>query len=91
MLIRDDFHRKLIPIRWKSRTQSVMDGIRFDNLALRTLPIDSVEENYVRSVSGACFSRVSSSDESDSRMISFSLCQGKTNSGEKPASCRLFS
>jgi hypothetical protein len=35
-----------------------MEGIRFDNLALRTLPIDPVEENYVRSVSGACFSRV---------------------------------
>jgi hypothetical protein len=35
-----------------------MEHVKFDNLALRTLPIDSVEENYVRSVSGACFSRV---------------------------------
>lgn len=35
-----------------------MDQIKFDNLALRTLPIDPVEENYVRSVSGACFSKV---------------------------------
>jgi hypothetical protein len=35
-----------------------MEGIRFDNLALRVLPIDPVEENYVRSVSGACFSKV---------------------------------
>lgn len=35
-----------------------MEGIQFDNLALRTLPIDSVEENYVRNVSGACFSKV---------------------------------
>jgi hypothetical protein len=35
-----------------------MEGIKFDNLALRTLPIDPVEENYVRNVSGACFSKV---------------------------------
>jgi len=35
-----------------------MDDLKFDNLALRTLPIDPVEDNYVRSVSGACFSRV---------------------------------
>lgn len=35
-----------------------MDGIRFDNLALRVLPIDPIEENYTRSVPGACFSRV---------------------------------
>jgi serine/tyrosine/threonine adenylyltransferase len=35
-----------------------MDGIKFDNLALRVLPIDPVKENYVRSVAGACFSRV---------------------------------
>lgn len=35
-----------------------MEGIKFDNLALRTLPIDPVEDNYVRTVSGACFSRV---------------------------------
>jgi hypothetical protein len=35
-----------------------MEKIKFDNLALKTLPIDPVEENYVRSVSGACFSKV---------------------------------
>ena len=35
-----------------------MESIRFDNLALRALPIDPVEENYVRTVSGACFSKV---------------------------------
>lgn len=33
-------------------------ALNFDNKALRTLPIDEIEENYVRSVSGACFSRV---------------------------------
>jgi hypothetical protein len=37
-----------------------MEDIKFDNLALRTLPIDPVEENYTRSVAGACFSKVKS-------------------------------
>ncbi len=44
-------------LKFSSRKLS-MEGIQFDNLALRTLPIDSVEENYVRNVSGACFSKV---------------------------------
>lgn len=35
------------------------DTLQFDNLALRTLPIDSITENYVREVKNACFSRVS--------------------------------
>ncbi len=47
-------------LKLHSRKLSIqpMEGIRFDNLALRVLPIDPVEENYVRSVSGACFSKV---------------------------------
>lgn len=35
-----------------------MENIKFDNLALRVLPIDSIQENYVRNVPGACFSKV---------------------------------
>ncbi|XP_041372040.1 protein adenylyltransferase SelO, mitochondrial-like [Gigantopelta aegis] len=37
---------------------STLETLNFDNLALRSLPIDPVEENHVRQVSGACFSRV---------------------------------
>ena len=32
--------------------------LEFDNRALRSLPIDPVEENRIRQVHGACFSRV---------------------------------
>lgn len=35
------------------------ESLNFDNLALRSLPIDPVAENYVREVRGACFSKVS--------------------------------
>ncbi|KAL5010089.1 hypothetical protein ScPMuIL_012394 [Solemya velum] len=33
-------------------------NLKFDNLALRVLPVDSETENYVRQVTGSCFSRV---------------------------------
>ncbi len=34
------------------------ETLKFDNLALRSLPLDSIKENYVRQVSNACFSKV---------------------------------
>lgn len=40
-------------------TMSTFETLKFDNLALRTLPIDKETRNYVRTVSGAVFSRVS--------------------------------
>ena len=39
--------------------KATFETLNFDNLALKTLPIDSVSENYVRLVKGACFSKVS--------------------------------
>jgi hypothetical protein len=39
-------------------TNKTLDTLNFDNLALKTLPVDSIEENYVREVRNACFSRV---------------------------------
>jgi len=48
----------LFKLNSKQLSILAMDDLKFDNLALRTLPIDPVEDNYVRSVSGACFSRV---------------------------------
>jgi hypothetical protein len=47
-----------LKLHWRKIATQAMEGIKFDNLALRTLPIDPVEENYVRNVSGACFSKV---------------------------------
>lgn len=38
---------------------STLENLNFDNLVLRLLPIDSETTNYVRTVRGACFSKVS--------------------------------
>ncbi|KAK3106186.1 hypothetical protein FSP39_014502 [Pinctada imbricata] len=37
---------------------STLKNLKFVNLALKTLPLDTEKENYVRQVPGACFSRV---------------------------------
>lgn len=42
----------------KVTDMTTLEILKFDNLALRSLPIDSVTDNYVRSVAGACFSKV---------------------------------
>ncbi|XP_065838559.1 protein adenylyltransferase SelO, mitochondrial-like [Oscarella lobularis] len=39
-------------------TMSTLETLNFDNTCLKSLPIDEVAENYVRTVAGACFSRV---------------------------------
>lgn len=39
-------------------TAGNMEKLVFDNRALKNLPVDSETKNYVRTVSGACFSRV---------------------------------
>ncbi|CAH1772892.1 unnamed protein product [Owenia fusiformis] len=40
-------------------SSGVMESLNFDNLVLRSLPIDNEKENFVRQVSGACFSKIS--------------------------------
>lgn len=60
-----------------------MDKVKFDNLALKVLPVDSVEENYVRTVSGACFSRVNSLNGTYDRYIRSCFYLGQTNTSEK--------
>lgn len=37
---------------------ATFETLNFDNLALRSLPIDTITENYVREVKNACFSKV---------------------------------
>ena len=39
-------------------TMATLESLNFDNTCLKSLPIDEVAENYVRTVAGACFSRV---------------------------------
>lgn len=49
-----------------------LETINFDNLALRSLPIDPNEKIYPREVKGACFSRVKPTSVKNPRMVVFS-------------------
>lgn len=40
------------------KNMATLETLQFDNLALRSLPLDEEKENYVRQVPGACFSLV---------------------------------
>lgn len=49
-----------------------MSNLKFDNSALRILPVDPIKENYVREVPSACFSRVSPTPVENPRLVAFS-------------------
>ncbi|GAB6032345.1 hypothetical protein CHUAL_010982 [Chamberlinius hualienensis] len=55
-----------------STPNSTFEDLHFDNLALRTLPIDQNDAIYSRNVSGACFSRVKLSPLDNPVMVSWS-------------------
>lgn len=58
-LIRDFSLSGNIFKRCKSLSKmTILEKLNFDNLAIRELPIDVEERNYVRTVHNACFSRV---------------------------------
>uniref|UniRef100_A0A8C3S5N3 Selenoprotein O n=1 Tax=Chelydra serpentina TaxID=8475 RepID=A0A8C3S5N3_CHESE len=50
-----------------------LGALRFDNRALRSLPLDPSEENVPRQVPGACFSRVRPSPVQSPRLVAMSL------------------
>ncbi|CAM4476943.1 unnamed protein product [Lepidochelys olivacea] len=52
---------------------SCLGALRFDNRALRSLPLDPSEENVPRQVPGACFSRVRPSPVQSPRLVALSL------------------
>ncbi|KAI8495639.1 hypothetical protein Bbelb_266110, partial [Branchiostoma belcheri] len=49
-----------------------LEKLNFDNLVLRSLPIDTSDENVPRQVPGACFSRVSPTPVSNPQTVAFS-------------------
>lgn len=67
-----NFCRSFFSFSSINRTRNLMENIRFDNLALRVLPIDPIEENYVRTVSAACFSRVKPTPVKNPRIVAYS-------------------
>ncbi|NWT49734.1 SELO protein, partial [Erythrocercus mccallii] len=50
-----------------------LGALRFDNLALRSLPVDASEEGGPRTVPGACFVRVRPSPLQNPRLVAMSL------------------
>ncbi|NWT68635.1 SELO protein, partial [Prunella himalayana] len=50
-----------------------LGALRFDNLALRSLPVDASEESGPRAVPGACFARVRPSPLRNPRLVAMSL------------------
>jgi len=51
---------------------ATLETLNFDNLALRALPIDKEVKNYVRQVSGACFSRVEPTPVENATTVAYS-------------------
>ena len=52
---------------------ATLETLHFDNLALRSLPIDANTENYPRSVAGACFSLVKPDPVKNPRTVAYSV------------------
>lgn len=52
------FRSKVLYVSRQIQKMSTLETLKFDNLALKRLPTDSEDRNYVRTVNGACFSRV---------------------------------
>ena len=48
---------------------ATLETLNFDNLVLRSLPIDSIKENFVRQVPNACFSLVEPTAVKDPEVV----------------------
>ena len=55
-----------------SANNKTFETLHFDNLALRSLPVDPITENYTREVRNACFSRVQPTPLKSPSLVSFS-------------------
>ncbi|GFS38767.1 protein adenylyltransferase SelO, mitochondrial [Nephila pilipes] len=51
---------------------SQLKSLKFDNLAIRRLPVDPEERNYVRTVNGACFSKVMPTPVENPKLVAYS-------------------
>ncbi|XP_019864467.1 PREDICTED: selenoprotein O-like [Amphimedon queenslandica] len=55
-----------------SRSLMSLESLQFDNRVLKSLPVDEEKENYVRSVSGACYSLVNPTPVKNPQLVSAS-------------------
>lgn len=51
---------------------TTLESLKFDNVALQSLPLDPVKENFVRQVPNACFSLVEPTAIKDPEMVAYS-------------------
>lgn len=57
----------------ESATKSIsLEHLKFDNLAIRALPIDPITENYTRRVPNACFSLVEPTPVENPKLVAYS-------------------
>jgi len=52
---------------------ATLETLKFDNLALRSLPIDKETQNVIRQVEGACFTLVDPTPVRKPSLVSYSL------------------
>lgn len=75
---------------------ATLESLKFDNLALKSLPIDPVKENHVRQVPGACFSLVKPEPVENPKMVAYSpsamaLLDLDENQMKRPEAAEYFS
>ncbi|XP_052806192.1 protein adenylyltransferase SelO, mitochondrial-like [Mya arenaria] len=81
-------------IRSSSKMAS-LESLNFDNLALKSLPLDPEKDNSIRQVSGACFSLVKPAPVENPKMVVYSMSALKLLDIEeedmkKPESAEFF-
>ncbi|XP_060077321.1 protein adenylyltransferase SelO, mitochondrial-like [Ylistrum balloti] len=65
--------RCIAGVHRSANNMSTLETLNFDNLALRSLPIDSEKEVFTRQVSGACFSKINLSPVENPTLVCHSL------------------
>ncbi|XP_054712716.1 protein adenylyltransferase SelO, mitochondrial-like [Uloborus diversus] len=53
-------------------SMATLETLKFDNLALRKLPVDPEKRNYVRTVNAACFSKVIPTPVENPKVVAYS-------------------
>lgn len=63
---------RIFPPYFQIAKMPSFDFLKFDNRAINRLPIDSVKDNYVRTVNGACFSKVNPTPVENPKLVAYS-------------------
>jgi superfamily I DNA and/or RNA helicase len=71
-LLLNNYLNKSIVVIKRRQMSKTLETLVFDNRALRTLPIDTEQRNYVRTVNNSCFSLVSPTPLSNPELVSYS-------------------